>query len=133
MGKLKPLRFQADSLSAKKLDKDTLTLMAEFPTDNIAISPDNYPITSRQVPDNFPIAAPDKDMLQTPAYSAFESNVTTCENKYVISKQVTKNTSISTNPSTTFTDESSRVANQTNEEWLADYNADWSAQCDDLF
>ena len=52
MGKLKPLRFQAESLDAKKLDKDTLTLMAEFPTDNVVINPDNYPTISRQFPDN---------------------------------------------------------------------------------
>lgn len=133
MGKLKPLRFQAESLDAKKLDKDTLTLMPEFPTDNVVINPDNYPITSRQFPDNFPITAPDNDLLQTPAYPAMESNITTCENKYVISKQVSEYTSTSTNPSTTYTDESSRVANQTIEEWHADYDAVWSAQCEDLF
>ena len=32
-----------------------------------------------------------------------------------------------------YTDESSRVANQTIEEWHADYDAVWSAQCEDLF
>tara|TARA_B110000902_G_scaffold69995_1_gene82892 strand:+ start:3019 stop:3699 length:681 start_codon:yes stop_codon:yes gene_type:complete len=133
MGKLKGLRFQAESLDGKKLEKHTLVLMAELPTDNIAISPDNYPTTSRRVPDNFPVTAPDKDMLQTPAYPAMESNVTTCENKYVISKQVSEYTSTSTNPSSIYTDESSRVANQTIEEWRADYDAVWSAQCEELF
>ena len=133
MGKLKGLRFQAESLDGKKLEKDTLVLMAEFPTDNIVISPDNYPTSSRQVPDNFPITAPDKGMLRAPIYTAVESNITTCENKYVISKQVSEYTSTFTNPSTTYTDESSRVANQTIEEWHADYDAAWSAQCEDLF
>ena len=72
-------------------------------------------------------------MLRAPIYTAVESNITTCENKYVISKQVSEYTSTVTNPSTTYTDESSRVANQTIEEWRADYDAAWSAQCEDLF
>jgi hypothetical protein len=124
MGKLKSIVFKAQTSKNNRLDAGTLRPMDLS---------DNYLITTRQLPDKNLIITPDKEISQTLTNSLQGEIPTTCENKYVISKQVSEYTSTFTNPSTTYTDESSRVANQTIEEWHADYDAVWSAQCEDLF
>ena len=124
MGKLKSIVFKAQTSKNNRLDAGTLRPMDLS---------DNYLITTRQLPDKNLIITPDKEISQTLTNSIQGEIPTTCENKYVISKQVSEYTSTFTNPSTTYTDESSRVANQTIEEWHADYDAVWSAQCEDLF
>jgi hypothetical protein len=124
MGKLKSIVFMAEISKGTRLDAGTIRPMS---------LPDNSLITTRQLPDKNLIITPDKEISQTLTNSIQGEIPTTCENKYVISKQVSEYTSTSTNPSTTYTDESSRVANQTIEEWHADYDAVWRAQCEDLF
>jgi len=113
MGKLKSIVFMAEISKGTRLDAGTLRPMC---------LPDNSLITTRQLPDKNLIITPDKEISQTLVNSMQEEIPTTCENKYVISKQVSEYTSTSTNPSTTYTDESSRIANQTIEEWLTEYD-----------
>ena len=91
--------------------------------------PDNSLITTRQLPDKSLIIIPDKDIAQTPTESTQKSISTTCANNYVISKQVSEYTSNPINP----IDETKRVQNQTNEEWLAEYEEQWALECNELF
>ena len=122
MGKLKSIRFQAETEDGKKLLKDTLRLMSN-------LSAHKSPTTARQLPDKNLITIPDKDVNQTLTESTQESIPTTCPDNYVISKQVSEYTSNPISP----IDETKRVQNQTNEEWLAEYQKQWSLECDELF
>jgi len=122
MGKLKSIRFQAETEDGKKLLKDTLRPMSN-------LSAHKSPTTARQLPDKNLITIPDKDINQTPTESTQESISTTCPNNYVISKQVSKYTINPISP----IDETKRVQNQTNEEWLAEYQKQWALECDELF
>lgn len=91
--------------------------------------PDNPLITTRQLPDKNLIIDPDKDVNQTPTEPSLESISTTCKNNYVISKQVSEYTSNPISP----IDDTKRVQNQTNEEWLAEYEEQWALECNELF
>ena len=122
MGKLKPIRFQAETEDGKKLLKDTLRPMYNS-------APHKSPTTARQLPDKNLIADPDKGIAQTPTEPSQESISTTCANNYVISKQVSEHTSNPISP----IDETTRVQNQTDEEWLAEYEEQWALECDELF
>ena len=122
MGKLKSIRFQAETEDGKKLLKDTLRLMSN-------LSAHKSPTTARQLPDKNLITIPDKDVNQTLAESTQESIPTTCPDNYVISKQVSEYTSNPISP----IDETKRVQNQTNEEWLAEYEEQWAKECNALF
>ena len=122
MGKLKSIRFQAETENDKKLLKDTLRPMSN-------LSAHKSPTTARQLPDKNLITIPDKDINQTPTESTQESISTTCPNNCVISKQVSEYTSNPISP----IDETKRVQNQTNEEWLAEYEIQWALECDELF
>ena len=122
MGKLKSIRFQAETEDGKKVLKDTLRPMSN-------LSAHKSPTTARQLPDKNLIADPDKGIAQTPTEPSQESISTTCANNYVISKQVSEYTSNPISP----LDETKRVQNQTNEERLAEYQKQWALECDQLF
>jgi len=92
-------------------------------------SPDNTLITSRQLPDKNLINFPDKDNHQTLITPEPQKILGACPNNYVISKQVSVNTS---NPITPI-DETKRVQMQTNEEWLTDYEEQSAKECDEFF
>ena len=93
------------------------------------LAPHKSPTTSRQLPHKVPIKVPDKHIVETKQETDFEDIPATCPNNYVISKQVSANTS---NPIIPI-DETKRVQNQTNEEWLAEYEEQWALECNDLF
>ena len=120
MGKLKLVRFKAETSKGTRLDAGTLRPMS---------LPDNSLITTRQLPDKNLITIPDKDINQTHTESTQEKISTTCQNNYVISKQVSEYTSNPISP----IDETKRVQNQTNEEWLAEYEEQWAKECNALF
>jgi hypothetical protein len=120
MGKLKSIVFMAEVSKGTRLDAGTLRPMS---------LPDNSLITTRQVPDKNLITIPDKDIAQAPTEPSQESISTTCKNNYVISKQVSEYTSNPISP----IDDTKRVQNQTNEEWLAEYEEQWALECDELF
>jgi hypothetical protein len=122
MGKLKSIRFQSEIEDGKKLLKDTLRPMSN-------LAPHKSPTTTRQLPDKNLIIDPDKDVNQTPTEPSLESISTTCKNNYVISKQVSEYTSNPISP----IDDTKRVQNQTNEEWLAEYEEQWALECNELF
>ena len=120
MGKLKYSVFMAEISKGTRLDAGTLRPMS---------LPDNSLITTRQLPDKNLITFPDKDINQIPTESTKESIFTTRPNNYVISKQVSEYTSNHISP----IDETKRVQNQTNEEWLAEYEEQWALECNELF
>ena len=93
------------------------------------LAPHKSPTTAGQLPDKNLITIPDKDINQSHTEPAQESIPTTCPNNYVISKQVSEYTSNPISP----IDETERVQNQTNEEWLAEYQKQWALECDELF
>ena len=68
-------------------------------------------------------------MAKTPAIVAIKGTLTTCPNNYVISKQVSANTS---NPIIPI-DETKRVQSQSNKEWLDEYEEEWAKECNALF
>jgi hypothetical protein len=107
MGKLKLLTFQAQTVDGERLVTKTIEPM----------SPDNAPVTIRQVPDKVPIISPDKEVVQSKAESDFEEILTTCKSNYVISKQG------KTIP---------RVPILASNTSYKDTN-DWSSECDELF
>ena len=108
MGKLTSVVFMAEISKGTRLDAKTLRPMC---------SPDNSLITTRQLPDKNLITIPDKDINQTLTESTQERIATTCQNNYVISKQVSEYTSNPISP----IDDTKRVQNQTSDEWLAEY------------
>lgn len=116
MAKLKSIKFKAETSKGTRLDAGTLRPMG---------FPDNSLITTRQLPDKNLITFPDKDINQTHTEPTQEKISTTCPNKYIISKQVSANTSNSISP----IDDTKRVQNQTNKEWLAE----WQKECNELF
>jgi len=120
MGKLKSIVFMAEISKGTRLDAGTLRPMS---------LPDNSLITTRQLPDKNLITTPDKDVNQTLTESTQESIPATCPNNYVISKQVSTNTSNPISP----IDDTKRVQNQTTDEWLAEYEEQWALECDELF
>ena len=120
MGKLKSIVFMAEISKGTRLDAGTLRPMSV---------PDNSLITTRQLPDKNLITIPDKDINQTLTESTQDKISTTCQNNYVISKQVSEYTSNPISP----IDDTKRVQNQTNEEWLAEYEKQWALECDELF
>ena len=120
MGKLKLVRFKAETSKGIRLDAGTLRPMS---------LPDNSLITARQLPDKNLITIPDKDVNQTLTESTQESIPATCTNNYVISKQVSEYTSNPISP----IDDTKRVQNQTIVEWLAEYEEQWASECDELF
>ena len=120
MGKLKSIKFKAETSKGMRLDAGTLRPM---------YLPDNFLTTTRQVPDKKLITFPDKDINQTHTEASQDSIPTTCPNNYVISKQVSANTS---NPITPI-DDTKRVQSQTNEEWLDEYEEEWAKECNALF
>ena len=120
MGKLKLVRFKAETSKGTRLDAGTLRPMS---------LPDNALTTTRQLPDKNLITFPDKDINQIPTESTQESIPTTCPNNYVISKQVSEYTSNPISP----IDDTKRVQNQTTDEWLAEYEEQWALECDELF
>ena len=91
--------------------------------------PDNSLITTRQLPDKNLITIPDRNVNQSHEEPTQESISTTCPNNYVISKQVSTNTSNPISP----IDDTKRVQNQTTDEWLAEYEEQWALECDELF
>jgi hypothetical protein len=120
MGKLKSIVFMAEVSKGTRLDAGTLRPMS---------LPDNSLITTRQLPDKNLITFPDKDINQSHTEPAQEKISTKCPNNYVISKQVSEYTSNPISP----IDDTKRVQNQTNEEWLAEYEEQWALECDELF
>jgi hypothetical protein len=108
MGKLKLVRFKAETSKGNRLDAGTLKGLG---------SPDNSLITTRQLPDKSPIIFPDKDVNQPHMEHTPETIFTACPNNCVISKQVSEYTS----KPTIHRDEIKRVQSQTTEEWLVDY------------
>ena len=120
MGKLKSIVFMAEISKGTRLDAGTIRPMS---------LPDNSMITTRQLPDKNLIVIPDKDINQTPIESRQESISTTCPKNYIISKQVSEDTSNPISP----IDQTKRVQNQTNEEWLAEYEKQWALECNELF
>ena len=108
IGKLKSITFEAELAKGTRLNAGTLRPM---------IFPDNYLTNTQQPPDKNQIITPDKDIPQTFDISGQEQISTTCPNNYVISKQVSANTSNPINP----VDVTKRVKDQTNEEWLDEY------------
>jgi hypothetical protein len=120
MGKLKLVRFKAETSKGTRLDAGTLRPMS---------LPDNALTTTRQLPDKNLITVPDKDINQIPTESTQESISTTCPNNYVISKQVSEYTSNPISP----IDDTKRVQNQTTDEWLAEYEEQWAKECNALF
>jgi len=122
MGKLKSIRFQAETEDGKKLLKDTLRPMSN-------LSAHKPPTTARQLPDKNLITSPDKDINQALTEPSQESISTTCKNNYVISKQVSEYISKPISP----IDDTKRVQSQSNEEWLDEYEEEWAKECDELF
>lgn len=120
MGKLKPIVFMAETSKGNRLNASTLRPM---------YSPDESLITSRQLPDKILINLPDKDYLHTSTTPALQENLSTCQNNYVISKKVSENIS---KPIATLID-TNKVEEQTNEEWLDEYEEHWALECDELF
>ena len=110
IGKLKSIVFMAEISKGTRLNAATLRPMS---------LPDNSLITTQQVPDKNLIAFPDKDINQTHEEPTQDKMLTTCLNNYAISKQVSEYTS---NPITPI-NETKRVQNQTNDEWLDEYEA----------
>ena len=88
-----------------------------------------YPIDSRQQADRTPIKVPDKHIVEPEAGTDFEDIPATCPNNYLISKQLSEYTSNPASP----VDDPKRVQNQTNEEWLAEYEEQWEKECNVLF
>ena len=108
MGKLKPIVFMAETSKGNRLNASTLRPMH---------LPDESLITSRQLPDKNLINLPDKDCLQTSIASVSQENLGTCQNNYVISKQVSENIS---KPITAI-DGSNMAKEQTYDEWINEY------------
>jgi hypothetical protein len=120
MGKLKPIVFMAETSKGTRLDAGTLRPMS---------LPDNSLITTRQLPDKNLITFPDKDIYQSYAEPKQKSISSTCPNTYVISKQVREYASKPFSPK----DDIERLQNQTNKEWIFEYEKQWALQCDELF
>ena len=120
MGKLKSIVFMAEISKGTRLDAGTLRPMS---------LPDNSLITPRQLPDKNLITIPDRNVNQSHAEPAQERISATGQNNCVISKQVSEYTS-STNR---LIGETKTVQNQTNAEWLDEYQRQWALECDDLF
>ena len=141
MGKLKPVYVVASLNEKSKLANDTITPF-EISLSGIETligkkSPDNSPIISRYAPDNCPIRTPDKETAQTQAPQGLQANLSTCANKYVLSKQVSackeSLTSPLPNPYSELDSrpflaaQTKRPQDQTVDEWLADYDVEPSA------
>ena len=120
MGKLKPIVFMAETSKGTRLDAGTLRPMS---------LPDNSLITTRQLPDKNLITFPDKDIYQSHAEPKKKSISSTYPNTYVISKQVREYTSKPFSPK----DDIERLQNQTNKEWIFEYEKQWALQRDELF
>jgi len=92
MGKLKPVYVVASLNENGKLANETIApfeiSLSEIESLIGKQSPDSFPIISRYAPDNSPIRTPDKENAQTQAPQGFQANLSTCANKYVLSKQV---------------------------------------------
>jgi hypothetical protein len=113
MGKLKAFTFSADIVKGNRLDASSLcSLTAVLNTSN------KVQTTAQQRPNYIQAITSNNTVVEAPVIVAVKENLTACANNYDISKQVSTNTS---NPITPL-DETKRVQNQTNEEWLAEYD-----------
>jgi hypothetical protein len=113
MGKLKAFTFSADIVKGNRLDASSLcSLTAILNTSN------KVQTTAQQLPNYIQAITSNNTVVEAPVIVAVKENLTACVNNYDISKQVSTNTS---NPITPL-DETKRVQNQTNEEWLAEYD-----------
>ena len=113
MGKLKAFTFSADIVKGNRLDASSLcSLTAILNTSN------KVQTTAQQRPNYIQAITSNNTVVEAPVIVAVKENLTACANNYDISKQVSTNTS---NPITPL-DETKRVQNQTNEEWLAEYD-----------
>ena len=124
MGKLKVFSFSADIAKEKRLDACSLR-----PMFNKLEFSNKLQTTLKQQPNKIQTRTPNNDLIEDPINTDIERNITTCVNNYDISKQVSANTS---NPIIPI-DETKRVQNQTNEEWLAEYEEQWAKECNVLF
>jgi hypothetical protein len=124
MGKLKAFTFSADIVKGNRLDARSLcSLTAVLNTSN------KVQTTAQQLPNNIQSITSNNSVVETPVIVAVKENLTACANNYVISKQVSANTS---NPITSI-DDTKRVQSQTNEEWLDEYEEEWAKECNALF
>ncbi len=80
---------------------------------------DNGQTTARQVPDNCHTREPDKHSTQELINRSFEGGVSTCENKYELSKQGSTLIRSSLSP----INPPIKPEDQTNEQWFANYDA----------
>ena len=119
MGKLKSITFQAEILNGKRLVKDTLMPMDLSPKLEPA---DNSLINIRQPSDKTLIKGPDKNIPKYQYGSDMQQNVATCKNNHDISKQVKTYTSNPISPPKPYIEGTLNTPNQTNEEWLAEYD-----------
>jgi hypothetical protein len=113
MGKLKAFTFSADIVKGNRLDASSLcSLTTVLNTSN------KVQTIAQQLPNNIQAITTNNSVVETSVVVAVKENLTACVNNYDISKQVSTNTSNSITP----LDETKRVQNQTNEEWLAEYD-----------
>lgn len=122
MGKLKKLRFQANTLDGKKLDKDSLAPITEILTDKV---PTNF----RLKPDKSPINKPDSELALDDESWSDEEFSNTCNDKHDISKHVSADIS---NQYISY--ETTNISGiQTYKEWLDEYEKQCRKECDELF
>lgn len=119
MGKLKSLTFSADLSKGTRLDACSLRPFFS----------NNNQTNLEQFPNNRQTTTPNSDLMETRKLTVVQRDLTTYPNNYVISKQVSTNTSNSISP----IDETKRVQSQTTDEWLDEYEEQWALECDELF
>ena len=112
MGKLKQFTFCAQITKGTRLDACSLRPYFVFPN--------NAQTIPKQSPNKIQTNIPNNDELDSHISTVFERRLTACENNYEISKQVNTYTS---NPNIPV-DETKRVQNKTNEEWLAEFDVE---------
>lgn len=111
MGKLGALTYTATRSSGERLNKKTLRPL-NLPHGALT-PPDKRPTTSRQTPDNFPTTLPYKELPQTQHRQGLQPEQTTGGNDH--GKTVTREHG---HTGSIYSPES-----QSNDDWLADYNA----------
>lgn len=118
MGKLKGLFYIAEIESNNRLDACTLRLMTNNPQTD-----------GKQSPNKLQTKTSNSNVSQNLIVTSGSKNITTHMNNYDISKQVSTNTSNTYTPINDVID----VKEQTNEDWLDDYEKQWRLECDELF
>ena len=119
MGKLKPIVISGSIDEKNRINKASIKPITISHTELIALfsvtkSPDNYPTTSRQLPDKYPTRVPDKQSTETQIPQGLQSNSSACVNEYGLSNKGSTCNGSNVIP---------LPIQQSNEEWWADYDA----------